>query len=469
MSKNSIWAIIIMMTISLLGITIIQFYRIKWSIDLNEKTFDDKIYMVLNNVKDKLEEDAEETADATRLYSQTFQEKKGALDIVNPQQQNWKYKQQKFKHNSLFNLFNPEQNLQRIDKDKLDAYLKQYLQDQGVDLSYEYGVYAMADKSFYILNGNYAATIGESSESSNVGVQPLTNTEYQVSLFNTEIETPGFLKIFFPQKQSYLWSTVSTLLLSTILFTGLILFCFAYTIFVILRQKKVSEMKTDFINNMTHEFKTPIATISLAADSIINPNIINKEDKVKRFSSIIKAENKRMLNQVEKVLQMAQIDKRDFELNIVQVNMHEIITKAVENSRLQVEKRGGSIHMSLNAREVLLPGDETHLANVVHNLLDNANKYSQEKPEVLVETRNIKEGLEISITDHGIGLTKESIKHIFDKFYRVHTGNIHNVKGFGLGLSYVKAIADAHKGQVNVKSELGKGSTFSLFFPQKGD
>ena len=226
-------------------------------------------------------------------------------------------------------------------------------------------------------------------------------------------------------------------------------------------------MKTDFINNMTHEFKTPIATISLAADSIMSPMVISSKDKITRFSNIIKQENKRMLSQVEKVLQMALIDKKEFTLKVSDVDMHQVIREAIENVNLQVQKRGGQITTDLQAGRPMIQGDATHLSNVIHNLLDNANKYSPEVPEISVHTRNVKGGLEVIVEDKGIGMSKEERKQIFEKFYRVPTGNLHDVKGFGLGLSYVKAITDAHEGKVSVESEPGKGSSFILFLPHK--
>lgn len=224
-------------------------------------------------------------------------------------------------------------------------------------------------------------------------------------------------------------------------------------------------MKTDFINNMTHEFKTPIATISLAADSIESPKVIQDESKIHRFIHIIRQENKRMLQQVEKVLQMAQIDKKDFQLKLGEVDMHELIRQAVEHLTLQVQKREGTIRVELNAGQPVLEGDHTHLSNVIYNLLDNANKYSADAPDIRITTLNLNGGIEIMVEDKGIGISKENQKHIFDKFYRVHTGNVHDVKGFGLGLSYVKAIALAHQGNIEVRSEPGKGSRFTLYLP----
>jgi len=255
------------------------------------------------------------------------------------------------------------------------------------------------------------------------------------------------------------------LILSSVLFMGIILFSFAYTVFVIFRQKKVSEMKTDFINNMTHEFKTPIATISLAADSITSPMILDNSEKVTRFAKIIKQENKRMLNQVEKVLQMALIDKKDFQLKIDQVDLHQTIRTAVDHMNLQVQQRGGTVEARLDSISPIIEGDQTHIANMIHNLLDNANKYTPDAPMIVVSTKDVANGVQVIVQDNGIGLSKEAKKQIFDKFYRVHTGNLHDVKGFGLGLSYVKAMMTAHKGDIDVKSELGKGSSFILIFP----
>jgi len=224
-------------------------------------------------------------------------------------------------------------------------------------------------------------------------------------------------------------------------------------------------MKTDFINNMTHEFKTPIATISLAADSIKSPIISGNVDKVNRFANIIKQENKRMLEQVEKVLQMAKFDRENLNLKFSEVNLHALVNQAVANISLQVVQKEGQVEAKLEASKFIIEADENHISNIIHNLLDNANKYTPQKPQIKVFTRDRAEGIELVIQDNGVGLSKEAQKHIFEKFYRVHTGNLHDVKGFGLGLSYVKALVTAHSGTVKVKSELGKGSSFILNLP----
>ncbi len=365
--------------------------------------------------------------------------------------------------------YSPPDIADRIDTKKLGQFIHEELQNRGINLPYQYGVIQAIDSNFIIINGNYVVGSMDESEASHVDnphSRSLFTSKYQVALYRNDYHgSPGWLKLHFPSKKSWLWYSLLPTMLAVVFFTGMILFCFSYTIYVILRQKKVSEMKNDFINNMTHEFKTPIATISLAADSIESPKVIHDERKINRFTGIIRQENKRMLQQVEKVLQMAQIDKEDFHMKLSEVDMHEVIRQAVDHLTLQVQQRDGQIHSDLDAPQPLLLGDPTYLSNAIYNLLDNANKYSPERPDIHISTHNLNGGIEIVVEDKGIGISKENQKHIFDKFYRVHTGNLHDVKGFGLGLSYVKAIANAHQGNIEVKSEPGKGSRFSLYLP----
>ncbi|NLK54890.1 MAG: HAMP domain-containing histidine kinase [Bacteroidales bacterium] len=224
-------------------------------------------------------------------------------------------------------------------------------------------------------------------------------------------------------------------------------------------------MKSDFLNNMTHEFKTPIATISLAADTITNPKVINDENSIRHFIGMIKKENSRMNKKVETILQIASLDKKEINFRFENVSMHSIITRAAEAIEIQVHQKNGSLDLRLNASAPVVSGDPEHLFNLVNNLLDNALKYSPEIPEITVETSNNDRGLILSVSDKGIGMSKSVQSKIFERFYRQTSGNIHDVKGFGLGLNYVRAIVDAHRGTVTITSEPGKGSRFDVFLP----
>src|SRR5690606_33864511 len=288
---------------------------------------------------------------------------------------------------------------------------------------------------------------------------------YATNLFMDDNQALGKLIIEFPTRTRVIIGRILTNIILSVLFLAITLFSFLYTVLTIIRQKRIAEMKTDFINNMTHEFKTPIATISLAVDSIQNPNIKSNPEKVSRFTNIIKEENKRMLVQVEKVLQMAQFNNKRLRLSVDFVDVHQLLSQAKEHIELQVKRRGGDVHLDLTASTHIIKGDENHLSNIFHNLLDNANKYSPEVPVIYIRTKDGNGGIIIEIEDEGQGMSREQIQNIFEKFYRIHTGNVHDVKGFGLGLSYVKAMVDAHQGQVHVSSKPGKGSTFQLFFP----
>jgi two-component system phosphate regulon sensor histidine kinase PhoR len=231
----------------------------------------------------------------------------------------------------------------------------------------------------------------------------------------------------------------------------------------------MSEMKSDFINNMTHEFKTPIATISLAADTISNSKVISDNDKVRHFASMIKQENIRMNRQVEKILQISSLDRNEMDFTFEKVDMHSIIEQAVNTIGIQVEGRKGNIFYYPEASDPVLNGDREHLTNLLNNLLDNANKYSEKEPEITVRTENRDGYLVVSVEDKGIGMTRSVQSRIFERFYRQSSGNIHNVKGFGLGLSYVRAIVEAHEGRIEVYSEPGNGSRFEVYLPQRNN
>ncbi len=348
----------------------------------------------------------------------------------------------------------PEDNVRkRVNANKLDTIIRQELVKRGIHLDYEFGVWK-GDSSSLVF--------------SNVSQHPedLLESKFKLLLFpNDIVSKPDFLLLRFPSSIKFVLASIWLMLTGSIIFTLIIVLTFAYTINVIIRQKKLSDIKSDFINNMTHEFKTPIATISLAVDSIRDPRVSSNPEKLNYFSRIIKEENKRMNAQVENVLQMAQMDKGEFSIQREAVNLHLVIQKAVELIAIQVESRNGKIHLDLKAQLPIITGDPIHLSNVIFNLVDNANKYSTQKPTIYISTENNDLGILVKVRDEGIGMTQETQKRIFEKFFRVSTGNIHDVKGFGLGLSYVKAVIDHHNGWIYVESEPDRGSTFEFFLP----
>jgi len=272
------------------------------------------------------------------------------------------------------------------------------------------------------------------------------------------------LVVVVPHVSNIIWKQMLWMVLGAVIFTCVIFAAFFITLRALFNQKKLSEIKSDFINNMTHEFKTPLATISLAVDALKNEKVINDRTKMDYFSGIIKDENKRMNKQVETILQAALLDKQEIQLNEKPVHAHELIHAAINNIKLPLVEKNGKLETCFNATNDLIMGDEVHLTNIINNLLDNAIKYSKDNLVIKLSTQNINNYFRIKIEDNGIGMNKETLHRIFEKFYRAHTGNIHNVKGFGLGLSYVKSIVDAHKGKIKVESTLSKGSCFTIDF-----
>jgi two-component system phosphate regulon sensor histidine kinase PhoR len=271
--------------------------------------------------------------------------------------------------------------------------------------------------------------------------------------------------LILPNYKSFVLRSIGWMIAAAIFFTLTIIAAFFLTVNSALRQKKLSEIKGDFINNMTHEFKTPLATISLAVDALRNERVLQDRQKLDYFSGIIKEENRRMNKQVETILQAAQLDKQEVQLNRKSHHAHDLLASAIDNLRLQLEQKGGVLETHFQATKDMVSVDEVHFVNLVSNILDNAVKYSRENLRLRVTTRNTGKMIRIIIEDNGIGMSRETIGRIFEKFYRAHTGNLHNVKGFGLGMSYVKSMVDAHNGKIRVDSTLGKGSTFILDFP----
>lgn len=350
-------------------------------------------------------------------------------------------------------LFKPQIPIEnRIEENRLDSLLRMELRNRGIDLAYGFGI---LDKST-----NHVAMAGGGETSL------IMNSDIQVNLFPNDLTGPAHtLSVYFPGQEKYLFNKILLSSISSAALALVIILCFSAALYVIIRQKKLSEIKNDFINNMTHEFKTPISTVSLACEALQDPDVRKEEGFMLRYLGVIKDENHRLSRQVEKVLQAATLEKKDFKLKYEKVDLHQIIEKALPNIRLMVEKKGGWINKNLQAKKPELVSDQVHLTNIIYNLLDNANKYSPEAPEITIESKDAGEGVAFSIIDKGIGMNKEISKRIFEKFYRAPTGNLHDVKGFGLGLTYVKTMVEALGGEVAVESAPGKGSKFKVYLP----
>lgn len=358
----------------------------------------------------------------------------------------------------------------RINRLALDTLLRQTLQERGITIPFAFGVRTKSQPAFLFTS---------------LGMDPQHFNEngYKAALFpNNMLETGNYVYIYFPtQKQfilSQLWFTFSA---SAVLIL-VILACFYIAISTIVRQKKLADIKNDFINNMTHEFKTPISTISLAVEmaqeQVQRPpaatdaesSLVN--ERLSRYMGIIRDETRRLGSHVEKVLQMALLDRGEIKLKLAPVNIHDVIEKVLNNLSLQIEQRGGEVDLQFDADREIIEADEVHVTNILYNLLDNALKYSPDHPHIILTTRSLPDGsptpgVSITITDQGLGMTKDQMSRIFEKFYRIPTGNRHDVKGFGLGLSYVKKMIDEHHGQIHVDSELDKGSSFEIILPYK--
>ena len=338
----------------------------------------------------------------------------------------------------------------RVSKYEIRHLLKEKLNQDAIDIDFEFAIYS-----------NDLAT---KVQSDNFEMEK--NLTYEVSIFPNEDSKDNYrLLVNFPDHNKFIMSKVIGMTLLSIIFTSIIIIAYSSALFQLLKQKKISEIKSDFINNMTHEFKTPIATINLALDAIKNPKIMTDTEKVQWYLNMIKEENKRMHAQVENVLRISKLEKNDLDISKESVNLHDLIEDAITHVQLMVEDRNGYIHKHLDALETSVLANESHFTNVIVNILDNAIKYSPDEPKIDVYTENAGNNIILKIKDQGSGMSKAALKRVFEKFYREPTGNIHNVKGHGLGLAYVKRIVDDHQGHISVESEKDKGSTFIIKLP----
>lgn len=413
--------IIVLTALSVLGVFFIQLSWIKNSVKLRQQQHKQDLLHATTQIKES----------AWRL----FLLKQGYIGFINEDSRQYYLK---------------DFTIQLLTKEEVDEIVAKSLKKYNIKEPYEYSVTNIFGMSI-LETKNY-------KKEYQTDAKDIILTPDDGKLIET-------MHLYIDQDSNVIMKSMVWYIAGSIFFTLIILSAFALTIRTMFNQKKLSEIKSDFINNMTHELKTPLATISLAIDALTNEKVIHDTDKIKYYSTMIKTENKRMNKQVEKILQAARIEKQDIKLNLQTLNTHEIISKVADNLSLQISDRDGKLNLNLEAVDHIIEADEVHFSNVVFNLMDNAIKYSKDQPEISISTKSDKNMLTIKIKDNGIGMNKETQARVFEKFYRAHTGNIHNVKGFGLGLSYVKAIVEAHGGKVKVESTLGKGSTFSAMFP----
>ncbi|OIQ29012.1 MAG: two-component sensor histidine kinase [Bacteroidetes bacterium MedPE-SWsnd-G2] len=338
----------------------------------------------------------------------------------------------------------------RVPSSVVRKMLDKQLKEDGINIDFEYAIYDQ-DLATKVQSENF-----ELSQNSTYGIPVFLDNDNQ-SNFK--------LYVNFPARKKYRMSSIWSVILLSMLFTSIIVVAYTGAIYQLIRQRQISQIKSDFINNMTHEFKTPIATINLALDAIRNPKIIGDQEKVKRYLGMIKDENKRMHAQVENVLRISKLEKNELNISKERVKLHDLIEDAVTHIELIVEDRQGYVKTHLNAEKSSVLANETHFTNVIVNMLDNAVKYSEGPPKIDVYTENVGNNIILKVVDQGNGMSKQVQKRVFEKFYREHTGNVHNVKGHGLGLAYVKRIVEDHQGHISVESEKGKGSTFIVKLP----
>ena len=419
MNRNTIRFLVVLAVLSIAGIVVTQVYWFKRAFDTEADQFNRDVSTSLYNV-------------ATRF----FEISNTAVPSSNPIRQ--------LSTNYYVVTINNE-----IDANLLENLLKAEFEKRGVNADFEYGIYdCSSDKMVY---GSYVA-MNESGSAQNMAGS-LPRWENQNYYFGVQ----------FPNKASIITNRMGVWIFSSSVLL-VVIFFFSYALFVILKQKRLSEVQRDFVNNMTHEFKTPISTIALSTEVLKSPEIIHQPERLLNYATIIQNENQRLKKQVERVLQMASLDEEEITLKRERINLHDIIDEALKGVALSLEDKNGHAQTTLNASNSYINADRLHVINVFYNLLDNAIKYTLDVPQIHISSYNEGKRICVEIEDNGIGISAEDQKKIFNKFYRVPTGNIHDVKGFGLGLNYVSLIIRAHRGGLKLESTQGEGSKFKIYF-----
>jgi two-component system, OmpR family, phosphate regulon sensor histidine kinase PhoR len=420
--KKRTFLIIVSITgIALAGIIFIQFYWIRNAILLQEEQFDSRVRLALKGAVNQMYENKSDTCAEGLFCSRNCHRKDSVLK-------------------------------NGLNVDALKPLINAEFTEAGLHGPYVYGIFLPK-----ALHPDYISKRGFEEQ--------LLKSNHIASLSCIFKNDEMVLGAWFPDERNRAMNSISGWLLTCFILLTVLVFGFIFTIYSFLRQKKISEMKSDFVNNITHEFKTPIATISLASEMLLNPSVLSSETKARKYACIIYDENIRLRNQVENVLQLATLDRGAFNLNYKSIDIHQLIHKVAESFQLLVKEKNGSVKLLLNATNHQSYVDSMHIENIISNLLDNANKYSPGIPDITIHTFNRNDHIVVAVEDKGIGISKENQKRVFRKLYRVHTGNLHDVKGFGLGLYYVKRLIEAHNGNVNLHSEPGKGSLFEISLP----
>jgi two-component system, OmpR family, phosphate regulon sensor histidine kinase PhoR len=426
--SSSIRFIVILATICIVGITITQLYWVRRAFDLKEAEFERTVNAALFTVA-----------------NQIFEINNTPSPAMNPVKQ--------VSTNYFIVMVNGE-----VDSNLLEFLLKSEFEKRNIKYDFEYGVYdCSSEKMKY---GDYVS-LQASTDKTPLQTSQEKGKPKKLPAWN---HYAYYFGVQFPNHEGHLinqmgiWSFSSVVLLIVIVFFG-------YTLFVILKQKRLSEIQKDFINNMTHEFKTPISTIAVSTEVLKDPNIVHQPERLLNYTTIIEKENTRLKQQVERVLQMARLDREDIGLKKEMVDIHQIIQDAIRNTSAALHERHGTIECELLATRHTFEADKLHLTNVLYNLIDNAIKYCKASPCIVIRTKDSNKHLLLEVEDDGIGISAENQKRVFQKFFRVSTGNVHDVKGFGIGLNYVKSIIEAHKGNIKLESDLGKGCIFKISIP----
>ncbi|WP_068597562.1 sensor histidine kinase [Vaginella massiliensis] len=517
MKKGFYKVLISVMSVALIGLMIIQFYWLKLTFDSSKENFNTSVYQAMNNTADKINKNELNTYyQQFANVQQDFEANKNKPEVVSTQAIkdsvdvtyvlftryildktevpiSGEYndsitKADVYKQESLIKIpkdssaqglgitplsLNYEEAFKnstysierfarldagskpidkRISIELIDSIFKKELKNRGIHTTPEIG----------ILKGDSALTNIRSKNFRN------ENTRFSIPLFYDKDEHPAFyFNVYFPQQNIAILGSSVPILALTFILTIIIISVFSLAIYYMQLQRNISEIKTDFINNMTHEFKTPIATINIASDALKNEKVTTDPEKVKYYADLIKQENKRMNSHVEMVLRMSKLERNQMDMNLQDVEMDSIIEKALEPIRFIVSERSGTIFETYQADRTIVHGDAFHLENIIINILDNARKYSIDRPEISIKTYNQGDNFVLEVKDKGMGMSPSVLKKIFEKFYREETGNVHNVKGHGLGLAYVKKIVELHQGNVWAESKLGEGSTFYVKLPLK--